>query len=55
MAVAWKKQSLKKINEKKSEERTRKDEISELQEALIEIADIVTMVLDVAEDGEGNG
>lgn len=55
MAVAWIKQSLKKLNKKKSEEQTRKDEISEIQEALIEIADIVTMALDNTEDGEDNG
>lgn len=55
MAVAWKKQSLKKLNEKKSEEQTRKDEISEIQDALVEIADIVTMALDFKEDGVDNG
>lgn len=55
MAIAWKKQSLKKLNEKKIEEQTRKDEISELQDALVEIADIITMALDSAEDGEYDG
>ena len=55
MAVAWKRQSLKKLNEKKSEEQTRKDEISEIQDALVEIADIVTMAIDIKEGGEDDG
>lgn len=55
MAVAWIKQSLKKRNEEKQEKQTRKDEISEIRDALVEIADIITMAIDNREDGENNG
>lgn len=55
MAVLWIKQSLKKINEKKIGEQTIKDEIRELQDALVEIAEIVAMAADVGEDGGTDG
>lgn len=40
--VVWFKQSLKKLNDKKNQAETQKAEIAELQDALIEIADIVS-------------
>ncbi len=57
--VVWFKQSLKKLNEKKQAEQAQKDEISELQDAIIEIAGMVeTMAIPSAseeKDGENNG
>ncbi len=57
--VVWFNQSLKKLNEKKQAEQAQKDEISELQDAIIEIAGMVeTMAIpSVSEekDGENNG
>lgn len=53
--VVWFKQSLKKLNKEKSERQTQNDKIAEIQDALLEIADIVTMALDNTEGGEDNG
>lgn len=39
--VLWIKQSLKRLNEKKSEEQAQSDEIAEIRDALVEIADII--------------
>lgn len=56
MAVFWKPDSLKAMNEKKQQEQTQKDEISEIQDALMEIAEMVatvTNVLAAAEETSG--
>lgn len=53
--VVWFKQSLKKLNEAKREKQTQKEEISEIQDALIEIAGIVETMAAAGEDGENNG
>ncbi len=42
MAVMWIKQSLKTRNEKSLEQQTAKEEIAELQDALMEIAEIIS-------------
>ncbi|MDE7231188.1 MAG: hypothetical protein K2N56_11970 [Oscillospiraceae bacterium] len=42
MAVIWIKQSLKKRNEKTLEQHTTKEEIAEIQDALLEIAEIIS-------------
>ncbi len=42
MAVMWIKQSLKTRNEKFLEQQTAKEEIAELQDALMEIAEIIS-------------
>lgn len=42
MAVMWIKQSLKKRNEKSLEQQTAKEEIAEIQDALLEIAEIIS-------------
>lgn len=57
MAVFWKKQSLKKLNESKREKQTQKDEIAEIQDALVEIAGLVEeMAAKVTgKEGEDNG
>ena len=52
--VVWIKQSLKKRNEEKLEKQTQKEEISEIQDALVEIASIVADE-NSGEDGGGNG
>ena len=39
--VVWFKQSLKKLNAAKAEKRTQREEITELQDALMEIAGLV--------------
>ncbi len=55
--VVWFSQSIKKLNETKAEKKLRGDEIAELQDALVEIADIVSGLSaerDEKEDG-GNG
>ncbi len=47
--VVWFKQSLKALNKAKEEKQTQKDEIAELQDALVEIAGLVeTMSADTA-------
>lgn len=61
--VLWIKQSLKKLNEKKSEEQARDEEIAEIRDALVEIADIIvdisadisTLALDSSEGGGNYG
>lgn len=55
--VVWFKQSLRKLNEAKRETEIRKEEISELQDAVIEIAGIVEAMSAEAggKDGDGNG
>ena len=55
MAVTWLKQSLKKRSEKELEQQTAKEEIAELQDALIELAQIVCEIADNTEVGEENG
>lgn len=40
--VVWFRQSIKKLNDEKAEKRLRSDEIAELQDALVEIADIIS-------------
>ena len=55
MAVIWLKQSLKKRNKKELEQQTAKEEIAELQDALIEIAQIVSEIIDDATGGEDDG
>ena len=55
MAVMWIKQSLKKRNEKALEQRTAKDEIAEIQDALIEIAEIVSRLIDDTAGGDNDG
>lgn len=48
--VIWFKQSLKKRNAEKAERQTQRDEIAELQDAMIEIAGLVeTMSADTAD------
>ncbi len=42
MAVIWINQSLKKRNEKTREQQTTREEIAEIQDALLEIAEIVS-------------
>lgn len=44
MAVIWIKQSLKKRNEKTREQQTTKEEIAEIQDALLEIAEIISVM-----------
>lgn len=61
--VLWIKQSLKKLNEKKSEEQERNEEIAEIRDALVEIADIIvdisaeigTLAFDGSEGGGIDG
>lgn len=58
MAVFWKSDSLKELNKKKRQEQTRRDEISEIQDALMEIAEIVTSLAadeTSGKDGDSNG
>lgn len=55
MAVFWRPESLKERNKKKQQEQMRKDEISEIQDALMEIAEIVTTAVDEAKEGETGG
>lgn len=56
MAVFWKSDSLKELNKKKRQEQTRRDEISEIQDALMEIAEIVTsLAADETSGGDSNG
>ena len=52
--VLWLKQSLKKLNDKKNQAETQKAEIAELQDAIIEIADIVAATVPASEE-DGNG
>lgn len=47
------KQSLKKLHEQNKDKQTQKDEITELQDAIIEIAEIVATVAE--KEGEDNG
>lgn len=54
--VFWIKQSLKRLNEKKSEEQALGEEIAEIRDALVEIADIIVDISAFALDGsEGGG
>ena len=55
MAVMWIKQSLKKHNEKAREQQTAKDEIAEIQDALIEIAGMVSELIDNMAGGDNDG
>ncbi len=60
MAVYHRSDSLKKLHEKQKHEQTLKDEISEIQDALMEIAEIVNAMPLAAneatvKDGENNG
>ena len=48
--VVWFKQSLKKLNDKKNQAETQKAEIAELQDAIIEIADIVATAVPASEE-----
>lgn len=49
------KQSIKRLNEKKETEKKAQDEISELQDAIIEIADIVAATVPESEEESTNG
>lgn len=49
------KQSIKRLNEKKEAEKKAQDEISELQDAIIEIADIVAATVSESEEDITNG
>lgn len=55
MAVMWIKQSLKDRNEKAREQQTAKAEIAEIQDALIEIAEMVSELIDDTAGGDNNG
>lgn len=58
MAVIWLKQSLKKRNEKALEQQTAKEEIAEIQDALLEIAEIISVMSGeetTGEKGAGEG
>ena len=55
MAVMWIKQSLKKRNEKTLEQQTTKEEIAEIQDALIEIAEMVSGIIDNTAGGDEDG
>lgn len=56
MAVIWIKQSLKKRNEKAREQQTTKEEIAEIQDALMEIAEIISVMGGTEQsDEEGAG
>lgn len=48
-------QSLKKLNNEKREKEVRKEEISEIQDALVEIASIVAVGFDTENSGEDGG
>lgn len=52
--VVWFKQSLKKRNAEKTEKQTQRDEITEIQDALIEIAGIVETMAASDSGEEGN-
>lgn len=53
--VLWFKNSIKRLNEKKETEKKAQDEISELQDAIIEIADIVAATVPESEEESTNG
>ena len=55
MAVIWIKQSLKKRNEKEREQQTAKEEIAEIQDAVIELAELVSEIMDNTAGGEDDG
>ena len=48
--VLWFKNSIKRLNEKKEAEQQAQTEISELQDAIIEIADIVAAAVSASEE-----
>lgn len=50
--VVWFKQSLKKRNAEKAELQTQREEISEIQDALVEIAGIVTTMSEATDSGK---
>ena len=54
MAVLWIRQSLKKLNEKTREQQAAKEEISEIQDAVIELAGLVSELID-SKEGEYDG
>lgn len=56
MAVFWKSDNLKELNKKKHQEQTQKEEISEIQDALMELANIITVASEIGtKDGGTNG
>ena len=55
MAVIWIKQSLKKRNEVIREKQTAKEQITEIQDALIEIAEMVSELMDDTAGGDNDG
>ena len=52
--VAWIKQSLKKLNEEKRKEQEYREQLAEIQDALIEVAGLAVLALN-KEGGEGDG
>ena len=50
--IIWKKQSIKELNKDKDEKRSLEAQISELQDAIIEIADIVAATVPESEVDE---
>lgn len=52
MAVVWKEESLKALHDKQKNDKTKTDEISELQDAIIELAEIVASMT-AKEDNNG--
>ena len=53
--VLWFKNSIKRLNDKKEAEQQTQTEISELQDAIIEIADIVAAMVLASEEDSTNG
>lgn len=51
--VVWFRQSLKKLNDAKEEKQRRSDEIAEIQDALVEIADIISGLGTAEDEMEG--
>ena len=53
--VVWIKNSIKKKNEEKEQAQLVRDEISELQDAMIEIAGLISDAYNITEEGTSNG
>ena len=52
MAVVWKEESLEALHKRQEQDKTKTDEISELQDAIIELAEIVASMT-AKEDNNG--
>lgn len=53
--VVWFKQSLKKLHEKQRQQAETKAEVGELQDAVIELAELVSEIIDDNSGGDNDG